>query len=45
MKELKRSDDQGERLSKEEMMSRELMLPRANNKNCVKVNIERGDDH
>lgn len=20
------------------------MLPRANNKNCVKINIERGDD-
>ena len=26
------------------MMSRQLMLPRANNKNCVKINIERGDD-
>ncbi len=26
------------------MLSRELMLPRANNKNSVKVNIEKGDD-
>lgn len=25
-------------------MQRELMLPRGNNKNTVKVNIERGDD-
>ena len=26
------------------MAARELMLPRGNNKNTVKVNIERGDD-
>lgn len=26
------------------MLSRELMLPRANNKNSLKVNIEKGDD-
>lgn len=25
-------------------MARELMLPRANNKNCIKVNIEYNDD-
>ena len=25
-------------------MSRELMLPRANNKNCLKINIDKGDD-
>jgi hypothetical protein len=42
VKELK-SRDEGERVPKEEMLSRELMLPRANNK-TVKVNIERGDD-
>ena len=26
------------------MLQKELMLPRANNKKCVKVNIERDDD-
>ena len=25
-------------------MEREMMLPRANNKNCIKVNIDKGDD-
>ena len=33
----------GEKLSKEQLHEREMMLPRAN-KNIVKVNIERGDD-
>lgn len=42
MKELKSGGQ--EPLSREEMMARELMLPRANNKNCVKVNIDNGDD-
>ena len=31
-------------MTKEDIMQRELMLPRGNNKNTVKVNIERGDD-
>lgn len=31
-------------MTKEEMLARELMLPRANNRNCVKVNIDREDD-
>jgi hypothetical protein len=44
VKELKRSD-QGESLTREEMLSRELMLPRANNKNCIKINIETTDDN
>ena len=43
VKELK-SRDEGEKLTKEDIMQRELMLPRGNNKNTVKVNIERGDD-
>lgn len=42
MKELRSS--QGESLTKEEQLARELMLPRANNKNCIKVNIENNDD-
>lgn len=41
MKELKSS--QGE-LTREEQLQRELMLPRANNKNCIKVTIENDED-
>lgn len=42
VKELKGNGD-GEKLSKEQLHDREMMLPRAN-KNIVKVNIDKDDD-
>ena len=42
MKELKGGS--GEQMTREEMHAREMMLPRGNNKNVLKVNISKEDD-